>query len=233
MGPEPGAGGPSVRRGAVGRPDADRGTRTLSDTATGGPGQRPREYRGQPSGAAGWGLEAFPGVSFNAVAEASPLTVLLPMGGAQSVFGIEAGDAFSWAKAEIFDPMGDIISGFASEIVKYASQAVAGVLSMLGWWVYKFSDGLLGLASDVSWRSIFPDPDVVKGLSPWYYFHKFLAMLWKAGSNAVEDAADWLWAAIGDALGVTGDTTTPVGGTVISGSPPGLDWLYGDRESGG
>src|SRR3990167_7232687 len=142
MGPEPGACGPSVRRGAAGRPDADRGARTLSDTATGGRGQPPREYRGQPSGAVGWGLEAFPGVSFNAVAEAVALPWIPPIAGAAPGVFDDVSNAFAWAKTAVFDPIGDAVTGFPSEIVKYASQAVGGVLAMAGWWMYYFTDGL-------------------------------------------------------------------------------------------
>jgi len=162
-----------------------------------------------------WEDDAFPGVSLDDLAAAVAFPPLPSIAGAAPGVYSDVSDAFSWAKSAVFDPIGTAVTGFASTVVTYASQAVGGVLAILGWWVYKWFDSLLGSSTSVSWRSLFPHPDLVKGLSPWYYLHKIWAMVWRSTTNAMEATGDWLWLAFAGLVGAI-----PSGFTQLA------PWLY-------
>jgi len=170
--------------------------------------------------------EVFPGISLDDLATAIAFPPLPSVAGAApGIFG-EFADAFSWAKGAVFDPIGAAVSGFGSEIVKYATQAVGGFFAIAGWWMYKFFDDLLGSSTSVAWRSLFPHPDLVKGLSPWYYLHKVWAMVWKGTANVVGDAAGWLGSQVRTVQDVLWLRAQEVGTWLWARTSAGIDALW-------
>ena len=168
-----------------------------------------------------WDEDVFPGASLDDLSEAVTFLALPPISGAAPGIFDEFANAFSWAKGSVFDPVGAAVTGFASEIVKYATQAIAGFFSILGWWMYKFFDDLIGSPTSISWRSLFPHPDIVKGLSPWYYLHKVWTMVLVRTQHQITDTADWLWGLAGTWFGWT-----------IGEVRAGANWLWSQISAG-
>jgi len=152
-------------------------------------------------------------------------------GGAPGLFD-ELGDAFSWAKGSTFDPIASFLAGQVNEVTRRATEAVGGFFSVAGWHIYK----LLGSFPGPGWPSPgraatpeqtrfinagFAPPDLLKGLTPWYYLQRVGSMLWYFVKGAVGEAAGWL-----------GDWVWRVGQGVEGRVGAVGDWLWGLVKGG-
>ena len=131
--------------------------------------------------------------------------LLLPIAGGAPGLLDEFSDAWGWASGSVANPIAAALGVGISSLAQAAMAAVAGLFSVTGWWIYRWLDDLWKPPGTdaippppeaVAWRSLFPHPDVVKGLAPWWYMTRWPMMLWQGIGRWINDTADWLWAQV-------------------------------------